>query len=123
MAIIQDKQYSSESDEFNDYESDVSDSGGFLTEMPDSERSAPTADDHPRQRANGRRKEEQRQRLLRYLVDALQQGELAGQGRPSSSIARRRPRLVLLGNQKTMILGMVLSDRGATVATEVDTIA
>jgi hypothetical protein len=122
MAFIHDKQDPSDSNEYiTDYASDASDSlvsSTFLsaTRLADNGHRVRDGGNHPRQRANTRRKEEQRQRLLRCLVQALQQGEQVGQGQSNTSTQRRRPRPVLLGNQKTLILGVVLSDRGAAAA-------
>jgi hypothetical protein len=125
MAFIHDKQDLSDSSEYStDFASEASDSlisSTFLstTRLADIGHRVRDGGNHPRQRANTRRKEEQRQRLLRYLVQALQQGEQVGQGQPNASTQRRRPRLVLLGNQRTLILGVVLSDRGAAAAADV----
>jgi hypothetical protein len=67
-------------------------------------------DGHRRQESHTQHRQRQRERLLRVLVRALQEGAEGitegGQER------RRRPRLVLLGNQSTLILGVVLSERG-----------
>jgi hypothetical protein len=72
---------------------------------------------HSAQATNAQRREQQRHRLLRYLVNALQQDdpnttEAFEANRRAGS--RQRPRLVLLGNQQRLILGVVLSDRGVT---------
>jgi hypothetical protein len=41
------------------------------------------------------------------------------QNQASASASRRHPRLVLLGNERSLILGVVLSDRGAVAAANV----
>jgi hypothetical protein len=67
-------------------------------------------DHHRRQESHTQRRHRQRERLLRVLVRALQErGEDTTEG---GQERRRRRRLVLLGNQGTLILGVVLSERG-----------
>jgi hypothetical protein len=121
MAINNADQYSSDSEGWHDCASNVIDSNDdipFLPTpgLPSNKHPTLVGEEHPRQRAHARRKDAQRRRLLRYLVQMLQQGEPVGQGQSDPSTQRRRPRLVLLGNQKTLVLGVVLSDRGAAAA-------
>jgi hypothetical protein len=64
-------------------------------------------DDHRRQ---AKRADQQHKRLLRLLVEVMK-----SESEPSSRVTgsvRRRPRLVLLGNQQTLVLGVVLTQRG-----------
>jgi hypothetical protein len=69
--------------------------------------------------ANAQRRQQRRHRLLRCLVNALQQDDLNSTSESESNRharPRQRPRLVSLGNGQTLILGVVLSDFG--VATD-----
>jgi hypothetical protein len=63
-------------------------------------------------RRQAQRNDQQRKHLLRVLMDALK-SENEGAGTAElAEMPRRRPRLVLLGNQQTLILGVVLSEQG-----------
>jgi hypothetical protein len=63
-------------------------------------------------RSQAQRSDQQRKHLLRVLMDVLK-SENEGSGTAElAETPRRRPRLVLLGNQQTLILGVVLSEQG-----------
>jgi hypothetical protein len=62
-------------------------------------------------RRQAQRSGQQRKRLLRILVDALKP-ENEDRAADTTAAPRRRPRLVLLGNQQTLVLGVVLSELG-----------
>jgi hypothetical protein len=120
MVFIQDTPNSSNLDEYStDYGSDASDHLGVPTSLSNDQSPLPTSESHPRRRANARRKKEQRQRLFHYFIHALRQEEPFVQNQASASASRRHPRLVLLGNERSLILGVVLSDRGAVAAANV----
>jgi hypothetical protein len=64
-------------------------------------------------RRQAQRNDQQRKRLLRVLVDALKpENEDPSGAEGVREMPRHRPRLVLLGNQQTLILGVVLSAQG-----------